>query len=58
MQVQLAHAGEHHFLGFLVVLEVNGAIFLGDLVQRAGELRFVAAGLGRDGQADHRRRET
>ena len=58
LQVQLAHAGEHHLLGFLVVLDVNGAVLLGDLVQRAGEFRFVAAGLGRDGQADHRRRET
>ena len=56
-QVQLAHAGEHHFLGLGVVLQVDGAVFLGDLVERAGELGFVAAGLGRDGQADHRRGE-
>ena len=55
--MQLAHAGEHHFLGLGVVLEVDGAVLLGNLVERAGELRFVAAGLGRDGQADHRRGE-
>ena len=57
LQVQLAHAGEHHLLGFLIVLEMNGSIFLRDLVQRAGKLRFVAARLRRDGQADHRRRK-
>ena len=37
--------------------QVDRAVLLGDLVQRAGELGFVAAGLRRDGQADHRRRE-
>ena len=57
MQVQLAHAGEHHLLGLGIVVEVDRAVFFGDLVQRAGELGFVAAGLGRDGQADHRRGE-
>ena len=56
-QVQLAHAGEHHFLGLGVVVEVDRAVFFGDLVQCARELRLVAAALGRHGQADHRRGE-
>ena len=58
VQVQLAHAGEHHLLGLGIVLQVDGAVLFGDLVERAGELGFVAAGLGRDGEADHRRRGT
>ena len=33
----------------------NVRVFFGDLVQGAGELGFVAAALGRDGQPDHRR---
>ena len=57
LQVQLAHAGEHHLLGFLVVVEPNGSILLGNLVECAGKLGLVAASLRRDGQANHRRRE-
>ena len=40
-----------------IVLEMDGAVFFGDLVEGAGELGFVAAGLRGDGQADHRRGE-
>ena len=53
--MQLAHAGDHHFLGLRVAVDAEGRVLLGDLVQGAGELGFVAAALGRDGQADHRR---
>ena len=56
-EMQLAHPGEDHLFGFRVVLQMNGRVFFGDLVECAGELGFVAAGLGRDGEADHRRRE-
>ncbi len=56
-QVQLAHAGHHQLFGLRIAIEVDRAVFFDDLVQRAGELAFVAAALGRDGQADHRRGE-
>ncbi len=56
-QVQLAHAGHHQFLGLRIAVEAERRIFLDDLVQRTGELGLVAAALGRDGQADHRRGE-
>ena len=56
-QVQLAHAGHHQLVGLRVAVQLDRAVLLDDLVQRAGELAFVAAALGRDGQADHRRRE-
>ena len=55
LQVQLAHARDHQFLGLRVAIEPEGRIFFDDLVQGAGQLRFVAAALGRDGQADHGR---
>ena len=57
LQVQLAHPVDHHFLGLHVEVAAEGAVFLGDLGQGAGELALVAAALGRGGQADHRRRE-
>ena len=55
LQVQLAHAGDHQLLGLRVAVQLERGVFLDDLVQRAGELAFVAAALGRHGQADHRR---
>ena len=36
---------------------IERRVFFDDLLQRAGELAFVAAALGRDGQADHGRGE-
>ena len=56
-QVQLAHAVHHQFFGLRVAVEVERGVFFDDLVQRAGKLGFVAAGLGHGGQADHRRGE-
>ena len=35
--------------------DVEGRIFVGDLAQAAGDLLLVAAGLGFDGQTEHRR---
>ena len=46
LQVQLAHAGGHHFLGLRVAVDAEGGVLLADLVQRAGELGLVAAALG------------
>ena len=40
-----------------VARDVEGRILVGDLVQAAGDLLLVAARLGLDGQAEHRRRE-
>ena len=57
LQVQFAHAGDDHFLGLRIEVAAEGGVFLADLLQRAGELAFVAAALGADGQADHRRGE-
>ena len=57
LQVQLAHAGGHHLLGLRVAVDAEGGVLLADLVERAGELAFVAAALGRHRQADHRGRE-
>ena len=54
-QVQFAHAGDHQFLGLRIAIEAERRVFLDDLVQRAGQLGFVAAALGRHRQADHRR---
>ena len=54
-QVQLAHAVHHQLVRLRVAVQLHRAVFLDDLVQRARQLAFVAAALGRDGQADHRR---
>ena len=50
LQVQFAHAGHHQLFGLRIAVQLHRAVFLDDLVQRAGELAFVAAALGRDGQ--------
>jgi hypothetical protein len=35
VEMQLAHAGEHHFLRFGVMIEMNRRVFFCDLVQRS-----------------------
>ena len=56
VEVELAHADDDHLLGLGVADELEGRIFVGDLVQAAGDFLFVAAGLRFDGQAEHGRR--
>ena len=34
-ELQLAHSGEHHLLGFGIVLQMDRTVFLGDLVERS-----------------------
>ena len=55
--MQLAHAGDDHFLRLRVASDLEGRILVGDLVQAAGDLLLVAARLRLDGQAEHRQRE-
>ena len=57
VEVQLAHAGDDHFLGLRVARHLESRVFVGDLVQAAGNFLLVAAGLRLDRQAEHRRRE-
>ena len=54
-QVQFAQAVDDHFVRLAVGGPSEGGIFLGDFGQLAGDFLLVAAGLGRDGQAEHRR---
>ena len=56
-QVQFTHAGDDQFLGLSVAIESERGVFIDHLMDRAGQLRFVAAALRTDGQADHRSRK-
>ena len=56
-EVQLAHALEHGFAGFLVDFEAQRRIGLGHLVERGRHLVDVVAVLRLDRDADHRIRE-
>jgi hypothetical protein len=55
--VQFAQAVDDHFVGLAVGVPAEGGVFLGHLRQHAGDLLLVAAGIGGDGQAVHRRGE-
>ncbi len=55
-QVQVPHAVQHGFVQAGVVLDPHAGILRRELVQGLGELVFVAAPLGLDGDAEHRRR--
>ena len=57
-QVQLAHALEHGFAGFLVHFQAQGRIGLGHLVERGGHLVDVVAVFRFHRNADHGVRET
>ena len=56
-QVQFAEAADDGLVEFLVVLDAEAGVLLGQPVQRGGELLLLAAGGGFDGQAEHRLRE-
>ena len=53
-QMQYAHAGNQGLVGFLVALDAEGRIFLGQLVQGSGKGVAVGLGLGLDGNFDNR----
>ena len=58
LQVQFAHAGHDQLFGLRIAIEAERADLLRRILCNAPEsLRLVAAALGRNGQADHRRRE-
>ncbi len=54
---KLADAGDDQFVRLRVARHLERRVFVGDLVQAAGNLLLVAAVLRLDGQAEHRRRE-
>ncbi len=56
-QVQVRQAADDGFVGFLLVLDVEAGVLLGQLVQGVGELLLLAAAGGLDRQAEHRPRE-
>ena len=57
-KVQFADAVDDHFVGLPVGMPAERWILLGKLGELERELGFVAAGLGRDRQPVHRRRES
>ena len=57
VQVELTHAGDDQFLGLHVARGVKSVVLFRHLGQRAGDFLLVAARLGLDGQAEHRRRK-
>ena len=57
LQVQLAHAGDDRLAGLLVVLDLEGRVLLGELLDRDAQLLLVALGLRLDRHVDDRRRE-
>ena len=54
VEMELAHAGDDEFLGLGVARHLEGRVFIGDLVQAAGDLLLVAARLRFDREAEHR----
>ena len=56
-QVELAHAVQHGLIERGVMLEAHARIFRGELVKRVRQPLLIAAPLGLDGHAQHRRRE-
>src|SRR5690606_5152974 len=52
-QVQLAEAADHRLVELGIVLDLEARVLLGQLVQGGGQLLFLAAGGGLDGQAEH-----
>ena len=55
--MELAHAGDDGLAGLLVVLDLEGRVLLGELLDRRAELLLVALGLRLDGHLDDRLRE-
>jgi hypothetical protein len=53
--MHFALAPQHHFVGFRIVGDDDGRVFLGQLVERLPEFHVVLALLGRDGDRKHRR---
>src|SRR3989442_1114160 len=53
-QVQLAHPGDDRLRRLGVAMNAERRIFLGELLQRDGELVLVGLGLGLDSDRDHR----
>ena len=54
VEVELAHAGDDGLAGLLVVVDLEGRVLLGELLDRRAELLLVALGLGLDGDLDDR----
>src|ERR671916_209799 len=57
LQVQLAHAGDDRLTGLLVEADLEGRVFLGQLLDGRAQLLLVALGLRLDGDRDDRRGE-
>src|SRR6185437_1290208 len=56
-QVQLAHAGDDRLSSLGIRVHPERRVFLGELLQRDGELVLVRLRLGLDGDVNHRGRE-
>ena len=52
--MELAHAADDGLAGLLVVLDAEGRVLLGQLLDGHGELLLVTLGLRLDGDVDHR----
>ena len=53
-QVQLAHARDQRLAGIGILANVEGRIFIGNLLQRRQHFFGIDAGCGLDGLRDHR----
>ena len=57
VQVQLAHAADDGLAGFVVLVDLEGRVFLSQLLDGQGQFLLVTLGLGLDRDLDDRVRE-
>src|SRR5262249_27778004 len=56
VEVELTHTADDRFARLLVLVHAEGRIFLGEAVERFGEIRLAPASLWRNGEGDPRHR--
>ena len=57
VQVKLAHTADDGLAGLMILVDLEGRVFLGQFLDRQGKLFLVALGLRLDGDLDNRIRE-